>query len=619
MPLQPPRLTLLAAALFLAALAPCLGATITVEINPVKITADQTATLTVVIENGEVANVDLPQVDGLLIQPGPSSVTYAFTGGTLLSTSTRKYQLMPARAGDFAIPPFDVTLKDGSTLRSQEVTLHVDSAASATDSAPARRGPIVLPAANGGDASTSSTNAAPAIAFPRGSDGQIAKVFMLIRTQTTDAYVGQMVPLRIDFFIRQDANADQDSLPTIKGSDFLMNDFAVRGHASMISLENRAYECDTFLSAFAAPKSGDFPLASERDTYWVQSISASSLDPLGFTHNANLAHGMITSNQLVMHIRPLPDEGRPADFSGAVGQFQVTSDAQPAVVPMGDPVILTFGISGVGNFDYVHCPALTTDPNWKVYAPKSSIAYNDEERTQGAKTFEQSVIPRENGNVPLPQASFSYFDPFRRQYITVPINLPAIAVTGAMPLATAPSATPPTSGDLVPPPDTANDFAPNRMELGELRPSLTPVYRAAWFWPVQAACAALPFLGLLIFFLRRRQTAGLEDAETLARRRSLRQEESAMEQALRMEDARAFFLSARHALQLHLRAAWKVAPESITLGEIRRRDPDRAQVLAPFFLQADEIFYSGNAPSRLDLSHWARVARECLHPQTAPS
>jgi hypothetical protein len=119
---------------------------------------------------------------------------------------------------------------------------------------------------------------------------------MILTPQSTTAYVGEMVPLRIDFYIRQEANADQDSLPTIKGSDFLMNDFTVRGHESMTILENESYEIDTFLSAFAAPKSGDFPLAMERDTYWVKAVTASGMDPFGFTRNTNLGHGTIARN-----------------------------------------------------------------------------------------------------------------------------------------------------------------------------------------------------------------------------------------------------------------------------------------------------------------------------------
>ena len=84
----------------------------------------------------------------------------------------------------------------------------------------------------------------------------------------------------------------------------------------------------------------------------------SGLDPFGFSRHDNLAHQVITSNQLTMHIHPLPAEGRPENFTGAIGQFQVKGDAQPATVAMGEPVLLTFSVAGVGNFDYVRCPAL---------------------------------------------------------------------------------------------------------------------------------------------------------------------------------------------------------------------------------------------------------------------
>jgi hypothetical protein len=459
----------------------------------------------------------------------------------------------------------------------------------------------------------------PAPSVPRDANGEAAKVFMVITPQSTEAYVGEMVPVRIDFYIAEEANAEQDSLPTIKGSDFLMNDFAVRGHASLIVLEGKPYECDTFLSAFSAPKSGDFPLASERDSYWVKSVAASGLDPFGFTHNTNLGHGMITSNQFIMHILPLPAEGQPEHFSGAVGEFTVQADVQPAVVKFGEPVTLTFGVSGVGNFDYVQCPALAPDPHWKAYAPTARTNLTDEERTEGSKTFERRVIPQENGNVPLPRAIFSYFSPRLKHYVIVPIELPTVAVTGAMPLPGESSSSSTSAAASAVTPAADDVLEPNRTELGDVEPSMQPVYRAPWFWPVQAALAALPLLALLIVLARRWGGAGRESSELVTRRRSLRQEEEAMAEAAGHGDGAAFFLAARHAIQLQLGAQWKVAPESITLGEIRRRDPARAETLAPFWAQADDVLYSGRAAANLDLAHWQRVAHECLHLQPALS
>jgi hypothetical protein len=146
---------------------------------------------------------------------------------------------------------------------------------------------------------------------------------------------------------------------------------------------------------------------------------------------------------------------------------------------------------------------------------------------------------------------------------------------------------------------------------------MLPVYRAPWFWAVQGVLIALPFVALLIFILRRWLTSGGESAESVSRRRTLREEEQAMAEAARRDDAITFFLAARHAVQIHLGAQWTVAPESITLGEIRRRDPALAETLAPLLAQADEVLYSGRATGNLDLAHWQRVARECLQLQPA--
>ena len=607
------RLCGLTLTLLLAGALPGFAATLTTQIDPPVVNAGETSTLTVTVGDGVVDKVHLPQVDGLLVQPGPSTTTYAFTSGVLVMTTARKYQISASQPGDYTISPFDITLKGGTTVRSPELQLHVN-AATAAASQP-RTGPVVMPPSTPA-ADAPSNNALPAAPpIPRDADGGPAKVFMLITPQTTEAYVGEMVQVRIDFYIRQANEADQDSLPTLKGSNFMMNDFTVRGHGSITILENMPYEIETFLSAFSAPRSGDFPLASERDTYWNKGSQPSGFDPLGFTKSTDLAHDIITSNQYIMHIRPLPEAGRPADFSGAVGLFVVASDAQPAVIAAGQPVTVTFGIRGAGNFDYVRCPVLPKDPRWKFYAPKSSTSFIDEARTEGSKTFELSAIPQKNGNVRLPQATFSFFDPRSRQYITEPVNLPSIAVTGVMPQSVAtPALTETTSVATTPP--ASDGFAPNRADLGDLQASMAPVYRAPWFWPTQAALVTLPVLGLLIFWARRRVRTG-KAGTAASSRHTLRQVEQTMDEAARRGDARAFFLAARHAIQLQLGAQWNVAPEAITLGEIRRRDPALADSVAGLFAQADEVLYSGRASANLDLAHWQSVARECLHLQTA--
>ncbi len=109
----------------------------------------------------------------------------------------------------------------------------------------------------------------------------------------------------------------------------------------------------------------------------------------------------IPSNRLVIHVNSLPKEGRPANFTGAIGQFKASADAAPTDVEVGDPVTLHFTITGDGNFSYIQCPTLAADPNWKTYVASSKVEFDDESRTEGTKTFTQSVIPKKNGALPL--------------------------------------------------------------------------------------------------------------------------------------------------------------------------------------------------------------------------
>ena len=623
----------------------CLAAaTLTQKIDPPEVNVGDQAIVTITVQNGSVDNLNLPQVDGLDVVGTQSATNITFSNGSLSRAMSINFAVAPSRAGTFTIPAFDIHTQEGDVLHVKAMKLHVvDNGASAsTNTAPAQtvpapapssspsantpfnsNGPVVMPPANANGAGNSSdTTTGNTINVPVESDGRPANVFMVITPDTTDAYVGQAITLRITWYIRQDVDYQQDSLPTIKGSDFLMNDLSYRPHEDEQAIMNEVYRCESWVTSISAPKSGDFPLLMERDSYWIKSIvNNNNLDPFFggfFNRRPNLAHESISSNQLTIHVHALPTEGRPVNFTGAIGHLKVTGTAEPTSVDVGDPVTLHFSVSGEGNFNYVRCPTLASDPAWKTYVPTFKIDYlGDESHTQAVKTFDQSVIPLKNGNVPLPTASFSYFDPATKQYVTVPIALPEITVTGTpIPLAsTAPgSGTNSTTASTTP---TA-EFLPNRLEIGSPQLSLTPVYRQPWFWAIQGGLVFLTLLGAIFLFLRSRSTPDNDRAARVSRQRSLQQEEDAMAEAVRRDDAVAFFIAARHAVQLELGTQWNLRPEAITLAEIRDRDPHLAEVLEPFFAQADEVIYSGHASSGLDLAQWEhRVRTELLQPQPA--
>jgi hypothetical protein len=627
------------AALLACAIIPCqAAATLTQQIDPAEANVGDQVTVSITIQNGTVSDLRLPNVDGLQVEGSGSSTNFTFQNGTISRSMTLNFAVVPSRAGDFTIPGFDIHTEQGELLHIKAMKLHVvDSGTMPSNNRPPlntpppdpsasstfnQSGPVIQPPTGTNAAPSPNNNPATSDTnsnVPRDPDGGPAKVFMVITPETTDAYVGQSIPLQIDFFIRMEVNADQNSLPTIKGSDFLMNSFTTRGQGNVGVLEGQQYGRETWITAISAPKSGDFPLGMERDTYWVKSVTSNNFDPFGgfFNRHANLAHQMISSNQLVMHIHPLPDEGRPAHFSGAIGQFQVSGSADPASVAVGEPVSIHFTVSGEGNFDYVRCPILGDDPAWKTYVASSKTSYADQSHTHATKTFDQSAIPQKNGTLPLPLATFSYFDPSTKQYISVPVALPSIIVTGsALPdqSAASPAVNPSTANTVAP----LADFLPNRLDVGNPRKSLLPAYLQAWFWPAQIGLICFLLSGTLLLLFRPRPVFDGERAARDLQQRSLQQEEDAMADAVRRNDAAAFFTSARHSVQLQLGSRWKIQPEVITLGEVHSRDPHLAETLRPLFVQADEVIYSGQASSGLDLAEWERKVRnELLQPQPA--
>jgi hypothetical protein len=140
----------------------------------------------------------------------------------------------------------------------------------------------------------------------------------------------------------------------------------------------------------------------------------------------------ITIDAVPIEVLPLPTEGRPADFSGAIGQWKLDVTAKPTDVAVGDPITVTIKISGDGNIDTV--PALKLGPldGFKTYDPTTKTTKNDL-NTTGERVMQQVLIAKSTDVKQLPEVRLVYFDPEARAYKTAvqpPIPLMVKAGTG---------------------------------------------------------------------------------------------------------------------------------------------------------------------------------------------
>jgi hypothetical protein len=139
----------------------------------------------------------------------------------------------------------------------------------------------------------------------------------------------------------------------------------------------------------------------------------------------------VASAPTTFSVLALPAEGRPGNFSGAVGTFQVSSELSGVKTVAGDPLTLRLHITGAGNFDRINDVMLTDIDHWKTYQSTSTFKASDDIGFRGEKTFEQPVIAADAGTQSLPGLTFSYFDPKTRRYESAKTEPLSVAVSPA--------------------------------------------------------------------------------------------------------------------------------------------------------------------------------------------
>ncbi len=137
----------------------------------------------------------------------------------------------------------------------------------------------------------------------------------------------------------------------------------------------------------------------------------------------------LKSNPLTINVKPLPLKNKPANFSGAVGNFTFKSSIDRTELKTNEAITLKYTISGKGNIELINKLNVSFPPDFEVYDPKITNRIKTSPLgVSGSCTFEYLLIPRNPGEFNIKPVYFSYFDINTKQYITkstpdYPINV----------------------------------------------------------------------------------------------------------------------------------------------------------------------------------------------------
>jgi len=275
-----------------------------------------------------------------------------------------------------------------------------------------------------------------------------------------------------------------------------------------------------------------------------------------------------TAEAKVVAVRPLPAEGMPNDYAGAVGRFSLESSVSGNRGQVGEAMNLRLKLTGTGNFPQLGPPDLTVVEGFKFYEPKTEteVAVTTQ-GLSGDKVWEYVILPEEAGARTIPPIRFPYFDPKARAFRTARTRSLALEVAPAPVAHRPPGGIPAGGAGFVPSTSRQrNGFVLKPLDLGALRPASRP-YETWWFWALG---------GIPLVWLAGAATAKLVEPgrEQRAGRRRVRRARSAATSRLRaakarLGDDRGFLDEVDAALLGYFADKTERAASSLSRGEVR--------------------------------------------------
>jgi hypothetical protein len=281
----------------------------------------------------------------------------------------------------------------------------------------------------------------------------------------TEFYLGEPVVLSVIWSISKNVQNVAFNLPILNNPDFLIEDPKVKqlpnrqyynlpvGKDTVIAeqgvkvLDGKQFTTLSFRKILIAGKPGVFksPEASVSCKAMVgYSRQRKRLSPFDdFFNDDFFSLGrkpvyktfVARSEPVVLTVLAIPEEGKPANFSGYVGHYQVETSATPTQVHVGDPITLTISINGPEYLEKVELPPLSDDSefakSFKIPEEMAAGSIKD-----GAKVFAQTLRAKSETVKEIPPFKLSYFDPDSGTYRIakskpIPIEVKATRVVTA--------------------------------------------------------------------------------------------------------------------------------------------------------------------------------------------
>ncbi len=341
--------------------------------------------------NADGDNLRLPSFENFKVVGGPyQQISHSYINGKRSMSKSYGYTLQPTKQGKLTIGSASITI-NGKVYESAPVTLEVT-------------GPVQRP----------NDTSVPLIEAEE-------SVHLVAQVSKRNPYLNEPITILYKLYFKPELeirNFNITETPEFK--DFWSHNIEIKQYET----NDETFRGEQYRSAIIKKmvlypqKSGKLTLAP-----FVMNVS------LGVPTNRRDFFGgriysttntTVSTGEVTIDVKPLPEAGRPDDFSGAVGTFDFIVTTDKTAVRHGESIQLDVVVSGKGNLELFSLPKPVVPSALEMYdpIPKKQITVSLSGMS-GKVSEKYTIVPQYQGKYIIRPISFSYFDLSTNSYKTI--------------------------------------------------------------------------------------------------------------------------------------------------------------------------------------------------------
>lgn len=357
--------------------------------------------------SGNPEAFDPPAFNGFQVVGGPNqSSSYSSINGQTTASISVGYVLIGVKEGSFTIDPATMVI-EGKRYKSNAIRMKVTKGRTVPQS-PQR------------------SSAGPDQRATSGKSSDLSKqLFMRAIASKTNVYQGEQIAVTYKLYANIGIVGNSpDKLPDFNG--FWSQE--IKNNGGEVDWKEEVYNGQRYHVAVLKEiilfpeRFGKLTLDPLVMSFVVRK-NVPSNDPIeqffggGSYEDVNYK---VKTAPVTIHVKPLPEAGKPEGFEGAVGQFSITAGLDKSSLKANEAINYRLKITGSGNLKLLKAPTVNFPADIEKYDPKIEDRITESMNgVSGSREYTYLLIPRHEGNYTIAPLKFSYFNPATGKYMTL--------------------------------------------------------------------------------------------------------------------------------------------------------------------------------------------------------